>query len=57
MKTPLFTAVFVAWASLAMSATALTSADFLLYLCDSNDASARFACSAYITGALEMSAG
>ena len=57
MKTPLFTAVFVGWASLAMPATALTSADFLLHLCDSDDASERFACSAYITGALEMSAG
>ena len=57
MKTPVFTAVFVGWASLAMSANALTSADFLLHLCDSNDASERFACSACITGALEMSAG
>ena len=57
MKTPLFTAVFVGWASLAMPATALTSADFLLHLCDSDDPSERFACSAYITGPLEMSAG
>ena len=57
MKTPLLTAVLVGWASLAMPATALTSADFLLHLCDSDDPSERFACSAYITGALEMSAG
>ena len=57
MKTPLLTAVLLGWPSLATPAAALTSADFLLYLCDSNDVSERFACSAYITGALEMSAG
>ena len=57
MKTPLLTAVLLGWAGLAMPAAALTSADFLLHLCDSDDASERFACSAYITGALEMSAG
>ena len=39
MTAPLFTAVFVGWASLAMPAAALTSADFLLHLCDSDDAS------------------
>ena len=57
MKTPLLTAVLVGWARMAMPAAAVTSADFLLHLCDSDDASERFACSAYITGALEMSAG
>ena len=57
MKTPLLNAVLLGWANLAMPAAALTSADFLLHLCDSDDASERFACSAYITGALEMSAG
>ena len=57
MKMPLLTAVLLGWAGLAMPAGALTSADFLLHLCDSDDASQRFACSAYITGALEMSAG
>ena len=57
MKTPLLNAVLLGWASLAMPAAALTSADFLLHLCDSDDPSERFACSAYITGALEMSAG
>ena len=46
-----------AWFSLATPAAAFTSADFLLYLCDSDDVSEGFACSAYITGALQMSAG
>ena len=57
MKTPLLTAVLLGWTGLAMPAAALTGADFLLHLCVSDDASERFACSAYITGALKMSAG
>ena len=57
MKTPLLTAVLLGWTGLAMPAAALTGADFLLHLCVSDDASERFACSAYITGALEMSEG
>ena len=57
MTTPLLTAVLLGWASLAMPAAALTSADFLLHLCDSNDVLERFACSASITRALEMSVG
>ena len=57
MKTPLPTAVLLGLASLAMPAAALTSANFLPHLCDYDDSSERFACSAYITGALEMSAG
>ena len=57
MKTRLLTEALLGWFSLATPAAALTSADFLLHLCDSDDVSERFACSAYITGALEMSAG
>ena len=57
MKTPLLTEALLGWFSLTTPAPALTSADFMLRLCNSDDVPERFACSAYITGALEMAAG
>ena len=52
---PLLSAAFVlGYFSFLAPAVAGTSADFLLHLCDGDDESSRFACSAYISGATEM---
>ena len=54
MKLLLTSACLLGYFSLSTPVVAGTSADFLLHLCDSDDESSRFACSAYISGATEM---